>query len=96
MNNQKHSTNDINSPIDTNWIFNPIILPRVLAGIIMACFGIYTLTQRRGLLQSLFSVMMLSAVLWNTCYIFGLSSTALWGKIFWLPVKYIISRDTYL
>ena len=84
----------MNIPVDLSMTFNPIILPLVLAAIIMAWLGIFALTLRRSPLRSLFSVLMLSAALWITCYIFGLSSTSLSGKVFWLRVKYIFSALT--
>ena len=82
------------TPIDFKLTYNPIILPLILSVIISLWLGFYALTRRRNQQADLFALLMVLLSVWTTCYIFGLSSVSLSGKIFWLRTKYIGSVTT--
>ena len=82
--------------IDLDLAFHPITLPLMASAVILLWLGLYALSrkQRPNPRATFFSLMVFGAAFWTISYIFGLSSTALTGKIFWLRVKYIGSVFT--
>jgi signal transduction histidine kinase/DNA-binding NarL/FixJ family response regulator len=68
--------------------YNPIILPFVVSLIITASLAAYAL-QKRTAAAKAFVILMVALTVQTFCYVMGLSSVTLAGKIFWLKMKYL-------
>jgi CheY-like chemotaxis protein/signal transduction histidine kinase len=68
--------------------YNNFILPFVISAITTALLGIYAL-RREVPSAKTFALLMLALTIWTSCYVIGLSTVTLEGKIFWLKAKYL-------
>ena len=68
--------------------YNPIILPFVVSLIITASLAAYAARKQTGAARA-FVLLMLALSVQTFCYVMGLSSATLGGKIFWLKMKYL-------
>ncbi|PKN88563.1 MAG: hypothetical protein CVU46_00555 [Chloroflexi bacterium HGW-Chloroflexi-8] len=66
----------------------------ILSIIISGLLALYAFRKRRLALAKSFLLLMIFTSLWTVCYVLGLSSRTLEGKIFWLRVKYIPATIT--
>ena len=82
------------NPLILDLEFTPIVLPLIISLIILLILGFYAFTRQRSVLSTLFAWLMFSLSIWTLCYILGLLSVDLSGKIFWLRLKYIGSIAT--
>jgi PAS domain S-box-containing protein len=75
--------------------YDPVILPFVSSMIILICLGVYSWRKRSAAARA-FAFMMITLTVQTFCYVMGLSSATLSGKIFWLKFKYLGSAPAPL
>ncbi len=68
--------------------YDSIIIPFVVSMFITAALGIYARRERTAAAKA-FVFMMTTMTVQTFCYVMGLSSATLAGKIFWLKFKYL-------
>jgi PAS domain S-box-containing protein len=68
--------------------YNPIILPFVVSLIITASLAVYAVRKRTSAAKA-FVGLMVALTIHTFCYVMGLSSVTLAGKVFWLKMKYL-------
>ncbi len=67
--------------------YNPVILPFVASMVITALLAVYAYKKRTSAAKA-FVVLMFALTVQTFCYVLGLSSVTLDGKVFWLKMKY--------
>lgn len=71
--------------------YDPIILPFVRSGLIMAVLGIYA-ANRPMVVARTFALLMLAVMLWTFCSVMELSSAMLAARMFRLKIKYVAAE----
>ena len=71
------------------YAYSPWLLPLLISLGCLVLLGIYAARRRQEPQARTFALLMLTLMVWTVCYILGLASQELAGKIFWLRFKYI-------
>ena len=78
------------------YIYSPWVLPLLISLGCLILLGGYAVRRRQEPQARIFAVLMLTLMVWTACYILGLTSQELAGKIFWVRIKYIGSASAPL
>jgi|GEM_PF-1428316 diguanylate cyclase (GGDEF)-like protein/PAS domain S-box-containing protein len=69
--------------------YSPWLLPLLVSLGCLVLVGVYAVRRRQEPQARTFALLMLTLIVWTACYIMGLASQELAGKIVWMRLKYV-------